>query len=114
MGRVIRRPCIVCGRPSDTGRCPAHPVGGLFVRSCLGCGRPCRRNWCDDCWGYKQYAWRRTSEELRREIGCCEQCGATDGLEAHHIRKTREGGTHDRENLVVLCRRCHLQVHATE
>lgn len=42
---VVRRPCIVCGRPSPGARCPKHQ-------------RPTASRWPDDHGAY-DYAWRR-------------------------------------------------------
>ena len=38
-------------------------------------------------------------------------CGATRGLEVHHITHWRDDGTTDTWNLVALCRRCHRNHH---
>ena len=32
--------------------------------------------------------------------------------EIHHKLPLSEGGTHDRSNLIALCKSCHLQIHA--
>lgn len=51
----------------------------------------------------------------------CESCGLTDeehrgrddlrpidgGLHVHHIQPTKDGGTHEQSNLMVLCDDCH-------
>lgn len=37
----------------------------------------------------------------------CEICGSTSKLEVHHIIPVFEKGTHDLENLMVLCGSCH-------
>ena len=41
----------------------------------------------------------------------CSKCGRKFVLTIHHVRPRSEGGTHDLENLVLLCNRCHRQVH---
>ncbi len=50
--------------------------------------------------------------------GFCEVClrSETDltrheWLEAHHIQPFREGGSEDRENILILCHACHSLVH---
>lgn len=40
----------------------------------------------------------------------CKICG-DKGLDAHHIKPLKEGGTNDQDNLICLCRKCHQQVH---
>ena len=40
----------------------------------------------------------------------CEICGR-EGLDAHHILPVEQGGTDDLDNLICLCRSCHIMVH---
>lgn len=47
---------------------------------------------------------------LRAEVlaaGTCEWCRTTANLTVDHVHPQGLGGTHDRENLRVLCRRCN-------
>lgn len=37
----------------------------------------------------------------------CKICGATDGLERHHLKPRSQGGKATRRNIVYLCRACH-------
>lgn len=47
-----------------------------------------------------------------RAAGACERCGHECGpVERHHRKRRREGGD-SLENLVVLGRECHREVHA--
>ena len=32
--------------------------------------------------------------------------------EIHHKKPLSEGGTHDRSNLIALCKSCHSTIHA--
>jgi hypothetical protein len=56
-------------------------------------------------------ARRRTS--VRRAYGRCEVpgCRHSGWIDVHHIRFRCEGGTHELENLVVLCSVHHTHVH---
>lgn len=48
--------------------------------------------------------------ENNRKIDICEKCGTTEGLiDIHHKDKNRKNNTTD--NLIVLCRHCHLIAH---
>lgn len=50
---------------------------------------------------------------LSRRGGRCEWCGATEGLQVHHTLpygKFPEYENHP-DNLMLLCRRCHDNVH---
>jgi RNA-directed DNA polymerase len=54
--------------------------------------------------------WRELKEEIIAERGAkCAVCGCTEGLDLHHIKARRIGGTDDKENLQLLCRSCHAQ-----
>ena len=49
-----------------------------------------------------------TREALYKRAGdACEICGIESGLEIHHIKPLVEGGTHDLENLTLVCYECH-------
>ena len=48
-------------------------------------------------------------------LGHCELCGRADmGLQVHHVVSKGSGGPDARENLITLCRLCHLRAHAGE
>lgn len=48
----------------------------------------------------------------------CEMCRRegriTPAAEVHHILPLADGGTHDPENLMALCKPCHSRITATE
>jgi len=47
---------------------------------------------------------------LIAERGCkCEKCGVVKYLELHHIKPVAFGGTNEKENLLLLCEKCHKQ-----
>lgn len=41
--------------------------------------------------------------------GICQRCGTKENLNIHHIIPLRKGGTHKKENLMVLCFPCHME-----
>lgn len=47
---------------------------------------------------------------MARDKGCV-QCGATRKLDIHHIIPQKEGGAHNLNNTVLLCRDCHAREH---
>lgn len=49
--------------------------------------------------------------KLKQEHSC-ERCGSDKDLIVHHKVSIACGGTHDIENLVVLCKNCHRRVHS--
>jgi hypothetical protein len=45
---------------------------------------------------------------LAEQAYCCARCGErADCLDIHHKKPIMAGGSHERENLVALCRSCH-------
>lgn len=52
-------------------------------------------------------------ELLRRDGYCCSTpgCPNTLWLHAHHIRFFCAGGATDRENMLIVCSRCHRNIH---
>jgi RNA-directed DNA polymerase len=54
--------------------------------------------------------WRELKEEIKAERGAkCALCGSQDQLDLHHINARRYGGLDVKENLQLLCRRCHVE-----
>jgi len=52
--------------------------------------------------------------DYQREIDrfFCEICLSSDGLQTHHIEEVQNAGSHDPENLQLLCCHCHDIVHS--
>ena len=46
---------------------------------------------------------------LKRDGECCVKCGSRYALQIDHIQPYRDQGTHEPENLQVLCRSCNLR-----
>lgn len=51
------------------------------------------------------YHWRAR----RMRSDCCEHCGATENLHAHHVDGKRENNSP--ENIQTLCGSCHITHH---
>ena len=45
---------------------------------------------------------------IARDHRVCRKCNSRVGLEVHHIVALAEGGSSNIDNLVTLCRACHL------
>ena len=45
---------------------------------------------------------------------CYEKGILVETEEVHHKKKLRDGGTHDRDNLIALCKSCHSKIHAQQ
>lgn len=60
-------------------------------------------------------AWKRIRDRYAREHPLCEMCKEDGRLtptdEVHHILPVSQGGTHDRSNLMSLCKSCHNKIH---
>lgn len=65
-------------------------------------------------WGYPTN-WRDVAAKIRALDGYkCIVCGAqSTELHVHHIIYASNFGTHQKHNLVTLCRRCHEDEHET-
>ena len=61
-------------------------------------------------------AWHRIRTKYVQEHPFCEICYKEGKLvpteQVHHIKPLAEGGTHDRDNLIALCKSCHARIHA--
>ena len=60
--------------------------------------------------------WKRIRKQYAQSHPFCEQC-FDNGIyvpveEVHHIKPLAEGGTHDAENLISLCKYHHSKIHA--
>lgn len=60
-------------------------------------------------------AWKRIRDSYVKEHPFCGQCFERGILvpvsEVHHKIPISKGGTHDRSNLMSLCRSCHNKIH---
>ena len=60
-------------------------------------------------------AWERLRRQaFDRDGRRCQQCGRAGRLEAHHVVELGHGGTNDQNNLLTLCRACHIDGHRRE
>jgi 5-methylcytosine-specific restriction endonuclease McrA len=67
-------------------------------------------------YGNRDYQ-RNRKAVLRRANGRCEQCGSRRALQVDHVIPISQGGTHNVNNLQVLCSgpgSCHAKKTATE
>lgn len=86
--------CIDCGALADGARCP-----DCLTRLNRDRGSPQSR-------GYTRQ-WNNAAKALKRRQQTCTMCGTADDLTVDHIVPKVAGGTDDRSNLQVLCRRCN-------
>ena len=97
--KIIMKPCLVCGTPSNGPRCPEHVLPDT---------RPSRVR-RDSIGSSARSRLRR--KVLARDSFTCRWCGVVDRsgriLEADHTTPLHLGGDHSMENLQTLCRICH-------
>ena len=107
--------CDWCSRQFSR---PKWVRGGLLTF----CSRPCFQSFAAEHWrrlrpvGYGK-SWRRAKKlAMERDQHRCQDCGSTAQLVVHHLREYRtfERGidAHAQDNLVTLCRACHLVRHS--
>lgn len=51
-------------------------------------------------------------EILERDSWRCQICGSMQQLQVHHLQYRSHSGSDSDENLITLCARCHLGLHA--
>lgn len=63
-------------------------------------------------------AWKRIRDSYISQHPLCEECEKKGKLikaeEVHHILPLSRGGTHDRANLMALCKSCHSAITAKD
>lgn len=113
-GEVMpRRPKRPCSHPG----CPE-----------LTDGRFCEKHAKEENKRYEKYdrdpavrrrygrAWKRIRDSYVKSHPFCELCYEKGVLvrteEVHHKTPLSMGGTHDRSNLIALCKSCHARIHA--
>lgn len=100
-----------------------------------GCPKVTAGRYCEEHqkWITAHYNKHQRDPESRRRYGArgsvssdsyiaahplCEQCQRagriTPAEEVHHIQPLSQGGTHARDNLMALCKRCHSEITARE
>ena len=60
---------------------------------------------CDDS---DDVICRRDYKKSRESSLHCDLCGETESLEVDHIIRVKDGGSHDKDNLQLLCHNCHV------
>lgn len=110
MPRKPKRPCSYPGCPELTEE------------------RFCNKHQKEEAQRYEKYsrdpatrrrygrAWKRIRDSFVQQHPLCEMCKAEGKLtptqEVHHKIPLSKGGTHDRNNLIALCKSCHSRIHA--
>lgn len=61
----------------------------------------------------RAYSSRKTIQAIIKERKKCEECGATDNLQGHHVKSHAVflPGRADPDNIMVLCVVCHAKKH---
>lgn len=62
--------------------------------------------WVDKKANTYSHQWKKISESIRQQ-SVCHRCGTDEQLEVHHIIPYRVSESHEKDNLVVLCKSCH-------
>ena len=105
-----------------TNPCPVCGIEVISSRNSSTCSRECSNK---NRTGIKYYTGRKRDtafnirlrrDELILERGCkCEKCGFDnkEALELHHKIRKSDGGSDEKDNLIILCANCHLISHRT-
>lgn len=113
MPKKAKRPCRYrgCANLTDdsSGYCPEHKAVASrhYDKYLRGYDSHKRYGW----------QWRKLRAMFLAANPLCEMCKRegrfTDATEVHHIKPLSEGGTHDFENLMALCKSCHSRITMT-
>lgn len=104
-----KRPCEHpgCNKLSACGYCDEHKKE--YIKEYNKYHRGYRSN------ERYNYQWSRIRERYVKSHPLCEEClkegRYTPVEEVHHILPLSVGGTNDFNNLMSLCRSCHLKKH---
>lgn len=111
MPRKPKRPCRINGCPNlaEDGElyCSVHKGTEMYEYN----------HYRRDPEANKRYgrAWKRIRDRYISGHPLCEDC-LSRGIyrpaeEVHHKLPLADGGTHEKNNLVSLCRSCHMKAH---
>lgn len=110
MPRLPKKPCAYSGCPKLTeGRyCEEHKRKAERSYEKYGRDKAVRRRY--------GRAWKRIRDSYVSTHPFCELCFEKGIIvavdEVHHRLPLTEGGTHERSNLISLCKSCHAKIHA--
>lgn len=61
---------------------------------------------------YLSSKWKQISKAFMRNHGYfCDLCKAINRLEVHHVNYDHQPGTERKEDMMVVCNRCHNDLH---
>lgn len=55
-----------------------------------------------------QFARKRL---INKHGNVCQKCRYTGNIELHHIIPVSRGGSNKDDNLILLCEKCHAEIH---
>lgn len=99
--------CLACGK-----RLERHRYNGRLEDYSRFLSRTCCNNKCAGQLNVKDvYANDKQYCKVARQFlgSCCESCGTTERLQAHHIDGQRKNNSP--ENIQTLCIHCHVSHH---
>lgn len=84
------------------------------------CGKDHESQWVSEVL-LREAFWYQRKKALKRDNYECSHCGISErehkrkhaqGLHVHHIIMRSNGGSNYVDNLLTLCRDCHIEVHS--
>ena len=110
--KKILKQCVQCGKEFYRAFNQVKRNGGKF------CSQQCKvdsqkTGKYENPSFYTSGPWYQARKRiLERDKSTCQQCGFTGkGLAIHHCEFKRNGGTEGDDNLITLCRHCHMVEH---
>lgn len=107
--KLPKKPCRYPGCPNltDGQYCEEHKSKTKRPYEKYGRNKTVRRRY--------GRAWKRIRDSYVKEHPFCEMCFEKGIIvavdEVHHKKPLAEGGTHEKDNLISLCKSCHAKIH---
>ena len=107
--------CAYCGKKLERKRINGRLEDlGAFKRR-LYCGRDCmrrgfvKRDAASQKWGESHHSARKIIYLIEQREKVCELCGSTRNIDVHH--KDCNYQNNESDNLMLVCRSCHMKIH---
>lgn len=93
-----------------------HKLSDNFVAETVGCSRGHAqkvrlKHKFNLSWDKEKIPSSLGKKVKNRDGEKCVKCGSEENLEIHHIKPVSVGGGTEKENLALICHKCHLSAH---
>lgn len=111
-----RQSCLINAGRTDLCRVRGGKDGWLSLALVIDCSTRQLLGWHLSRTGRASTASRKT-EARSHQGGYCSNCGKPTNLanfDAHHVQRHADGGASKPENMAVVCKDCHMDLHGAD